>query len=200
MLVADIEIVKAVPPKNDLERIEGIDYCAGWDDKENMGVSCCVVYDSRPRLWRVFLRDNMAALQELIDSRDLIIGHNFLAFDAPVLAGVGVNIPEEKIYDTLVEAWRGAGLAPTFRYPTHIGFGLDKICEVNFGTKKTEDGALAPVMWQRGEYGRVIDYCVNDVEMTRRVVQQILTHGYIRDPRNPKMILPMASPKARVQK
>ena len=37
-LIYDIEIIKAIPSKNG-ERITGIEYCEGWKDHANMGIS-----------------------------------------------------------------------------------------------------------------------------------------------------------------
>lgn len=44
MLIYDVEIKKAIPFKN-APRIEGIDYCGGWNDYVNMGISVVGVYD-----------------------------------------------------------------------------------------------------------------------------------------------------------
>jgi hypothetical protein len=38
--IFDLEIIKAIPPKDEADRIPGIEYCAGWKDFENMGISC----------------------------------------------------------------------------------------------------------------------------------------------------------------
>jgi DNA polymerase-1 len=56
---------------------------------------CCVCNDD------VYTDAN--GLQELIDSHDVIVGHNIIGFDGPVLSRVwGVQIPLSKVRDTLV--------------------------------------------------------------------------------------------------
>ena len=86
-------------------------------------------------------------------------------------------------YDILVEMWIAAGLAPVFQMGTHGGFGLDATAARNLGTKKTGSGALAPVSWQRGQIGAVIDYCMEDVRLTRKLLDKILRGGKLLDPR-----------------
>ena len=45
MLICDIEIVNAIPDRNKPNE-PGIEYCAGWNDHANMGVSVIGAYDA----------------------------------------------------------------------------------------------------------------------------------------------------------
>lgn len=119
-----------------------------------------------------------------MDDREVVVGYNSIGFDNPLCAAHGITIPEDKSYDLLVEIWKAAGLGPKFQYPTHIGFTLDAVCTANLGLGKTGHGALAPVQWQRGQIGAVIDYCLNDVRITRQLLERIQKHGWIVDPRD----------------
>jgi hypothetical protein len=186
-LIYDIEIKKAVPTK--APRIEGIDYCDGWNDKDNMGVSCVCAYSSWDGRYRAFMLDNRADFAELVERAELIVGHNVAAFDNVVMRYAWDIDPSGKpTYDTLVEFWRAAGLGATFVYPTHAGFGLDQACEVNFGTRKSGNGAFAPVWFQRGEYGKLIDYCMNDVALTAALFDR-MRKGSVIDPRDRRKAL-----------
>jgi DNA polymerase I len=56
---------------------------------------CCVCNDA--------VYTNANGLQQLIDLHDIIVGHNIIGFDGPVLSRVwGVTIPLSKVRDTLV--------------------------------------------------------------------------------------------------
>ena len=149
-----------------------------------MGISCIGAYESTEDRYRVFCKDNFKEFQKLIDAADIIIGFNLLSFDNPLCEAHSIIVPKERCYDILVEVWVAAGLGPTFRYPSHIGYGLGDICRVNFGMAKTGHGAIAPVQWQRGEIGAVIDYCLNDVRLTKRVLDTILNSGELKSPIN----------------
>ncbi|MDD2290633.1 MAG: hypothetical protein PHV52_00005 [Aliarcobacter sp.] len=175
MLVFDSEIKKAIRGRGE-EQIPGIEYCEGWKDFIGMGISIVGVYDFREAKYRVFLDDNLSELQELIDNREFCIGFNNESFDNKLLAAHGINISEEKSFDLLKAIKEVTG--------TNKGFGLGAICEANFRTSKNGDGAFAPILWQQKQYGKVIDYCLNDVSMTLKVLTQLIDYEFIVDPRN----------------
>lgn len=64
----------------------------------------------------------------------------------------------------------------------HSGYGLDAVCETNFGMRKTGNGALAPILWQQGKRGQVIDYCLQDVKMERTLLDLIRDRGEVVSP------------------
>lgn len=170
-LIYDIEIVKAIPFKNE-PTVPGVEYCEGWHDHANMGISVIGGYDYSTDRWRVFCEDNFAEFFALAKERT-IVSFNGLGFDNKVLAHHG-DLEGAKNYDILVEIWAAHGLGPVFNYKTHGGFGLDAVCSANFGTNKTGDGGHAPVAWQKGKVGEVIDYCVNDIKLTKQIFDVVL--------------------------
>ena len=181
MLIYDIEILKAIPPRSG-ELEEGIEYCAGWDDKENMGVACIGAYDVVQGRYRVFTQGNFSEFIDLAAKR-FVVGFNSIAFDDVICRHEG--IPATTRWDLLQETWVAAGLDRTFSYPSHIGFGLDALAKANGLSGKTGWGGSAPVDWQRGYYGRTIDYCLEDVRQTCLLVNEAMCTGYLADPRNP---------------
>ncbi|OGR25903.1 MAG: hypothetical protein A2139_14165 [Desulfobacca sp. RBG_16_60_12] len=183
MLIYDCEIEKAILGRGEVP-IEGIEYCKGWSDFKGMGISCICAYNYNDDRYRVFCRDNFDEFQALVNAHDIIVGFNSLAFDNLLCAAHGLTIPPDKSYDILVEVWRAAGLGPKFEYPSHAGFGLDAICKANFELNKTGHGSHAPVLWQQGKIGQVIDYCLQDVRLTHRLLDWIDLGCPIRDPRN----------------
>jgi hypothetical protein len=184
-LVYDLEIVKAIAKKGE-KRVEGVAYCNGWDDHGNMGISVLGAYDYQEDRYRVFCGDNLDEFIELAKQRELLVSFNGLSFDNKVILACmpGVTFAESAgDYDILVEIWRAAGLGPKFAYPSHTGYGLDAVCERNFGIRKTGDGALAPVHWQQGKIGKVIDYCLSDVYLTKQLFDAICDRGWITCPK-----------------
>lgn len=184
MIIYDCEIVKAIQGKNE-ERLQGIEYCEGWHDHAGMGISVICVYDYATGRYRVFCADNFPEFQELVNSTNIVVGFNSIGFDNKLCAANGLNVPAEKTYDLLAEIWAGSGLTKTFKFGTHTGFGLEACCQANFGLKKTGNGATAPVDWQRGKIGKVIDYCLNDISLTKILLDQVIEKGFIIDPRYP---------------
>ena len=138
ILIYDCEIIKAIrdPKKVDLAHIE---YCNGWDDYENMGISVIGVNYITEEGDEVFNHNVLLTRQLGIDAfqyglnrTDVLVGFNNQSFDDKLLKANKLFIPESVInYDLLAEIWEGAGLGREFIYPTHTGFSLDAICKAN---------------------------------------------------------------------
>lgn len=185
-IIYDIEIAKAIPSPNSYCE-KGIKYCGGWSDHARMGISVIGVYDYEEDRFRVFCEDNKASFMELLDKRGpLCVGFNNIPFDNAVIsATAGWNAPNDSMcYDLLREIWIASGLEPTFNRKTHGGVGLDAVCEKNFGAKKSGNGALAPVLWQRGNIGEVIDYCMNDIRLTKQLFDHVLAGKPVISPKD----------------
>jgi len=203
MLIYDIEIEKAIEGRNDGFRLEGIEYCQGWHDHKGMGISCVCAYDYEQDRHRVFFKDNSAEFFVLALSHDILIGFNNIGFDNKVLSAQGWfpmdvdGMPylwDEKSYDLLREIWLAAGLGPEFVYPSHAGYGLDAVIKANaeilggnFG--KTGHGAVAPVDFQSGNYGRLVDYCLTDVWLTKKLFDLIYSGSILIDPKTRKDLI-----------
>ena len=191
ILIYDCEIIKAIrdPKKVDLAHIE---YCNGWDDYENMGISVIGVNFINEEGDQIFNHNvlgygpmgELDSFQYGLDVADVLVGFNNQSFDDKLLKANGFVIPENVVnYDLLAEIWEGAGLGREFVYPTHAGFGLDAICKANGLGEKSGNGANAAILWQKGKHQEVIDYCENDIKLTRKLFDLIQEKGEIKDPR-----------------
>ncbi|CAB5083340.1 hypothetical protein IST4116A_01234 [Burkholderia cenocepacia] len=178
-LIYDIEIVKAILGRGE-ERIEGIQYCDGWHDHAGMGISVIGAYDYAEARYRVFCEDNLDEFVALCAERAPLVSFNGIGFDDKVINATldpYSAMPKSFRYDLLAEIWRAAGLDPTFGGNSHTGYGLDATCEVNFGIRKSGNGAHAPIAWQQGRVGEVIDYCLNDIRITKRLFDHAVVLG-----------------------
>lgn len=184
MIIYDCEIKKAILGKGE-QPLPGIEYCDGWRDFDGMGCSVVTAYDYIEQRYRVFCDDNLQEFQELVNQRSLVIGFNNKPFDDQLMEACGVTIPPEKSWDILEEIWAASGLARQFEGDDHKHFGLDACCQANFGIGKTGNGAHAPIEWQNGNIGTVIDYGLEDSRLTKLLVDKIAIEGHIKDPRDP---------------
>lgn len=194
-LIYDIEIRKAVPDRRNPNQ-EGVEYCAGWEDHKNMGVSVVGVYDYNTDRYRVFMEDNIHELAELVRDRSTLVSFNGVGFDNKVLEHHmnPMLLELSKCYDILREMWVAAGLAPEFDYRTHGGYRLDDTAYVNLGISKSGDGGNAPVLWQQKEIGTLVDYCLEDVRITKRLFDRVKGIGGLRSPKDPSRFLEMRKP------
>ena len=176
-LIYDCEIINAIPPRPGVERLHGVNYCAGWGDVANMGIACICAYDYETDLYRVFGEGNLDNFQTLVWNRENVVGFNSLAFDDELCNAEGLEV--KTTYDLLVEVWRATGQPLKYtRGVTQPGTSLDELAYRNLGLRKSNSGDLAPVLWQRGHHAAVIDYCLRDVALTRGLLEL----GEMRDP------------------
>ena len=181
MIIVDVEIKKAILGRGE-EPIPGIEYCEGWRDFAGMGISCVCTYDIVTHLSRCFLEEDFAELVAYLDGKPTA-GFNTRRFDLPLLGHHGVTCQNPgDHYDMLEMIWVALGLNPDkFNPRTHGGWSLDSVCQATLGIAKTGHGALAPVWWQQGKRGKVIDYCLNDVWMEGQLLQWIIAGNPVKN-------------------
>lgn len=164
VLIYDCEILRAIGAQEN----PAIEYCAGWRDFAGMGVTCVCAWDGADERYRVFKADNLEEFSRLASEREEVVSYNGLSFDDKLMEANGVSV--RTTYDLLVECWRAAGLPPVYTpRVTPKGYTLEEVARRTLGRGKSGSGAEAPVLWQRGQRGRVIDYCLNDVQLTREL-------------------------------
>lgn len=203
ILIYDCEIIKAVPVDyKNIEPLAGIEYCEGWKDFDNMGISVIGAYLSWEKEFIAFTDEPnvkktskvlpLSYFQEALNEADILVGFNHISFDNNLIKANGFEIPTNiKHYDILVEMWSAVGLGHEFTFPHHAGFSLDQTCKVNGIGEKTGTGANAAVLWQRGQYQEVIDYCLHDVKLTLELLRSIQANdGWINNPKT-KIKLPV---------
>ena len=161
MIVYDCEIINGIPPIS----MPNITYCSGWSDFKNMGISCICAYDYEEDIYHTYCADNFPAFQRLVYQSDIVVGFNSRKFDDKLCAAHGIEVATD--YDIYLQAGKSGSLS--------------KLCEKNLGTKKSLSGKSAPILWQRGNYGKVIDYCLTDVTLTVKLLNFIMETGSIID-------------------
>lgn len=176
LLVYDAEILNAIPEKG-VAPVEGVRYCKGWGDFEGMGVSVICAYVQGAG-YRVFLEDNFDVFKALAeDPETLLVGFNNRVFDdSLVRLSLNINIAEHRSWDLLRGVRVACGMAPG----APGGPNLDSLCKANFLPGKNGNGAFAPMLWQRGKHGQVIDYCLNDVIQLKKLIE-LVELGRLRD-------------------
>lgn len=186
MLIYDVEIAKMIPSKG-VECDPNLEYCAGFDDFSNMGIALIGVHDYVADQSRLFSLSEIEEFKALVAKHDVVVGFNNIRFDNQLLAANGVIIPEKNCYDILTEIFNSLG-------GRRSGCKLGDITKVNFGVEKSGDGADAPKLWQQGFYGKVADYCLHDIRLTKKILDRILRWGWIVNPINPERRLYLPRP------
>lgn len=184
-IILDIEIKKCIGE-------DGLT----WDDTDKLGVACAVVYEYATERFRIY-GDSDLELNELqgrIGLADRVTTYNGLVFDLPVIYGQPRNAFTDtsslhclhfstKSDDLLRRIWHGADLDLDKFTGAHKGYGLDVIARATLGRGgKIGHGLDAPRWYQAGRFGKLHNYCLNDVALTKELCEFIDRHGYILKP------------------
>lgn len=178
-IVYDCEIKRCIPQKGKTNDPD-LEYCQGWTDFIGMGISVVCVYDFSEQHMFTFAPSNpfdKLRLTAYFTLTRCAIGFNNHHFDNKLLNAHGIATPNT--YDIFEEIKKQRG-----QYPKK--YNLDAICKANNIDSKTEKegGALAPILYQRGEFERLNEYCRQDVKMTADVYRMVLDnilHDPVRD-------------------
>lgn len=192
VLVYDIEIKRCIQdgrngftPEINPTTGEPYEYCKGWEDYRGMGVAVLAVWDCERNVSSVYSEETIGGFAELLKQRQLVSGFNIHKFDNRICEAFGVEIPQWQVFDVYREALIACGLNPDDRTPG--GRKLNDFARVNLNIQKSEDGAEAPKMYQRGELFRVINYCIDDTMIERRLFEKA-RRGQLIDPVTRKVL------------
>ncbi|MBD2771395.1 hypothetical protein [Iningainema tapete] len=180
-IIYDCETAKCIPNG---DRSPNLQYCKGWDDFEGMGIAVICAYSSWDDCNHVYLQDNLVNFQALVDQAQEIVGFNSLSFDDKLCAAKGLQV--KTTYDLLCHIRVAAGMPPHYvKGVTRSGYSLEQLAKVNLDYSKSQTGAIAPELWQKGNYGAVIDYCLTDVNLTRKLYEG---RAKLIDPTNQRLL------------
>ena len=150
----------------------------GWRNIKDFGLAVAVTVDDRG-VRAVWQEGDAAALIEHLAHYPRIVGFNSRRFDLEVLSAYG---PVDQLHEPTLD------LLESIRQVTgrRRGLSLQNIAHTMFGaSKQLSDGIEAVRLWRSGrpeDRERVIEYCAHDVELTRRILEFGMSHGYVLVP------------------
>jgi DEAD/DEAH box helicase domain-containing protein len=154
----------------DLETQRLADEVGGWGNIHLMRLAVGVLYDKGTNGFEVFAEEQVENLIERLRGFDLVVGFNVKRFDYRVLgAYTGFDFRELPTFDILEDIHQRLG----FR------LSLGHLAEQTLGKAKIADGIQA-VRWLReGKLDAVVEYCKDDVAITRDLFDFGLSQGYL---------------------
>lgn len=169
-MVYDCEIANPIATKAE-PADEAYTYAKGWTDYTGMGISVIAAY-----FWgegyRIFMADNMEEFVRLASNPQVLaVGYGNTGFDDPLIQAVaGVDV-SERTWDLMSAVSAHEGKRQS----------LHNLSVANFLPGKVMNGHMAPLLWQQGQIGTVIDYCLSDVLKTKKMLEAAL-EGNLRSP------------------
>jgi DEAD/DEAH box helicase domain-containing protein len=142
----------------DLETQRSFDEVGGRSQFHKLGVSVGVAYRYDRDEFLVVTEDEIDRLIELLLDADLIVGYNVKGFDYEVLRGYSdEDLQKLPTLDLMRDLEERLGFRPK----------LDSVVVATLGGGKSADGLQALEWWRNGEIEKIIEYCREDVRVTR---------------------------------
>ena len=154
----------------DLETQRSAAEVGGWHRADLMKISCAVLYDSRQDCFMDFMENQVERFIERLQTFDLIVGFNIKRFDYQVLKGYSdFNFQNLKNLDILEEV------------KNYLDFRLSlaHLAAATLGESKSADGLQALRWWQQGRILEIIQYCRQDVKITRELYRFGRDNGFL---------------------
>lgn len=154
----------------DLETERLADEVGGWSNIEKLGIAVGVTLRSGEDNFHVYRGNEAEALLAELRAADCVVGFNSRAFDFRVLQPyVDFNLKDLADLDLMLDLKKAAG----FRV------GLNNACAATLGEGKSGHGADSVQWWREGRHDEVIEYCKQDVLLTRRLHEYGAKHGHV---------------------
>ena len=155
----------------DLETKKEFAEIGGRDHPELLGVSVLGAYSYLKDKYFVYEESELPEFEKMLKDAGLLIGFNIKSFDLPVLQPyVGFDLKQIPVLD-LMDA---VVLATGFRV------SLDNLAKNTLGTAKSADGLEALEWFRQGRIQEVKDYCLKDVEVTKKLYESGRDSGRIK--------------------
>lgn len=143
----------------------------GSNDPSTLSIALVGIHDSEHDAYESFLEPDLPKLWSVLERTDLLVGYNSEHFDVPLL---------NKYYPGELSRIRGLDLMKEIQSVLGRRLKLDAVAEGTLGMKKSGDGMQSIRWWRAGEVERVREYCLKDVELTKKIFDYALKTGTIK--------------------
>ena len=168
------KIARINPPARygvfDVETQRSAAEVGGWHRADRMGISVAVLYDSVSDSFKTYLERDIHELIRDLQTFELVVGFNNKRFDNRVLSAYSVFnlalLPTLDIMEVIAN---------------RLGYrlSLDRLAEHTLGVKKTANGLMALQWYKEGRFEEIINYCRQDVKITRDLFLFGLRNRYL---------------------
>lgn len=142
----------------------------GSSDASKLDISVVCLHDSETDSYHSFTQEQFGDLWKIIEHADMLIGFNSDHFDIPLL---------NKYYPGDLSHIKSLDLLKEIHASLGRRIKLDLIAEATLGYGKSAHGLEAIKWWRNGEVQKVIDYCIQDVKVTKEIYDYALKHGKV---------------------
>ena len=155
----------------DLETQKSADDVGGWGNIHDMKLAVGVVWDSCEQEYFSYLEGAASKLVKKLQTADLVVGFNVKKFDYGVLQPYAdFDLDEITTFDMLIDV------------NTKLGhrLSLNHLAENTLNAAKSADGLVSLQWYKEGKIDKIIEYCKQDVAITRDLFLYGESHGYVK--------------------
>lgn len=134
-------------------------------------IYCVCIYDSETDKYSSYTKEQLKDLWPILEKADLLVGYNNDSFDTPIL---------NRYYSGDLSKIGSLDLLSEIKKSLGFRLKLDSVAEATLGRKKTGHGMLAMEWWKQGKYQDVIDYCLQDVKITKEIYDYAVKNGHLK--------------------
>ena len=139
-------------------------------DYSSLRLSVVVAYFYKDDSYKVYNEDDIDRFIDELKEAELVVGFNLKGFDYLVLENyAGESLADIPTLDILEEVYESIGRR----------IKLDSLVEASLSDKKTANGLIAVQLWKQGRLDELIDYCRNDVRLTKELYEFGRDNGYL---------------------
>lgn len=143
----------------------------GSNDPADLDISVVCIHDSADGEYKSFLEQDFGKLWSILEQSDMLITWNGDHFDIPLLNKYYPgDLGKIKSLDLMKEVQKAIGRR----------LKLDTVAEATIGMNKNGLGSDAMILWQNGEVDKLIEYCINDVRLTKELYDYAVTNGQLK--------------------
>ncbi len=155
----------------DLETRRSFAEVGGRSQFHRLGVSVGVAYRYDLDEFLVVNEETISELMTLLLEASLVVGYNIRGFDYEVLrAYTDENLQKLPTFDLMFDLEERLGFRPK----------LDSVVSATLGEGKIADGMQALEWWRVGEIDKIIEYCQEDVRVTRDLYDFGKRHRWVQ--------------------
>ncbi len=146
------------------------DFSGGGWKPEDLELTICCIHDSETDTYDSFLKEELPRLWKVLEQTDILVGYNSDHFDIPIL---------NKYYPGDLTKMKSIDLMKEVQQVIGRRIKLDTIADATLGKKKSADGRMAMVWWKEGNIKKLREYCLRDVEITKKIFDHALTNNLL---------------------
>jgi DEAD/DEAH box helicase domain-containing protein len=137
---------------------------------DKLGISVACAYDSKTDQYLSFEEKDLKGLIDLCEER-LVVGYNIRGFDLHVMVPYGLKLKGLDVFDIMYDLES----LTRQRY-----LKLEAVARGTLNAGKSADGLKAVEWYRAGQIQKIIEYCLQDVKVTRDIFQYGRQNGFVK--------------------